>query len=842
MASNEAPTTTAPPKWRVDRELSFLEALYKIDDIGKEPMENSVKTYMEMLQNVFNKYQMDEVAETPAGKAKQLVAKQKSSLYALRRIVTAWNKYPVIGSDYNTTKTSAYDFRNTALHVVKDTPVGSLERELATSMATTVDQIPDGDEPPQKTQARIENLINAAKKQYYIWIQDMIVEETMTDYERSDHTLSEDEADTVTYTMQKGQDTLNPPSNPAKMLPQTAEADNELDDRQIIYTAGRVLRTKADKIGYASEQAKEAAAKAKIDRDAAKAAASAAKAKAFRNTTTSDAESDNADTPLPTTTPAKKGRSATKKRAASASEGSSPIKRPRLRKLAPKPADQSISKENDGGDTGNLLVTVAPDQTKPGGAAKPWLRDEDDWGHQAILDNPDWPMPTIYRELNQRFANTAFQDASMPHHAYRSDYVRFPIANPKKDNKKTRDYDLFHRSYQSVRQHFEKFKREVMLKPPTPPTWEPFPENLAANLPARPAPPRPDVFRDPDQTPMPRVGEDPTPPTAGPRARARKGKVVVKTPATLGGEDDDVDDEASDMEDELSTESRSALEAGASSNGAPSSAPSPNRSVHTFNGEQYYQTRGWTPINAPVSGNHTAYSPPAPRRGDRAAAERCAGLLSTIDPRARMDMTDPKNFGRKYGQAAKPKTLPKRQTQLQFLQPMTLETMRNSGAQEASSVSESGKSAPGDALVDSIEDFVAQQSDGEEDVQEVRKSLIVVLKVPGGGVVQPTQSTNPFQRYYHDRNAVGARIIPGSMTPHGGFIALPAAPAPRPSAIAESVIVRREYVLPLRLTTGRAITLRPHQQNAYAQAVEKRDADAAAAARRQVETIEEIEE
>lgn len=730
MSSSQTPAAPARKK-RYDQEYDFMQQMYA-DTSVSPPFNPSITHTMEHLQGILNTF----------ARTMPTTACRKSALCALRRIITAWKKYPAIGSDSNTTKTSTYDFRKTAFHVVRNKAQGSLEKHIAKVLADHIDPpASDVEETYQITQARVDNVLVAAKRQWYDWAQEMIEDGSFEDYERLDPVLSEDDAEPITYTMAHGPDTLNPPSDPSTMLPQNAEVDNELADRQIIYVTGRVLRSKAEKINYAAGE-KTAAAQARAERGAAKAVANAPDGKAMQPSSPTPEKKSEGAHALVASTPTNKG----KKHAASDDSASSSKKRAKKGRTAGSPDtaysspkdeddDDSDNEDNSNKSDNNPNLTVAPDQTKPGGAAKAWLRDEDDWGHNIIIQNPDWPMPTIYRELNKRFANTAYQDANMMELDYRGDYVRFPSPNPNKDSKKTREYDLFHRSYQSVRQHFEKFKKDVGDPNVLPPyEWTPCPENLAVNSPARYPPPRPDVFRDPKHTPVPRIGEEDTRTHVPPRRRKSRSALEE----TMDQEDQQT---PSDMAAQMDADNRAAPESGispynttsapvpastAAPAAAPTSTPTPapdapsqsrTRQVNTFQGQRYYQVGGWTPINAPVSGKFTPYNAPASKRGDRAAAERAAGQVSTIDPRARVDMTAPQNFNKKKGKGKRnPITiLALRPKMLIFLAPDTPETMRNSG-DEKEALSSGAESAPGDGSVDTVEDFVAQQSDADGDV------------------------------------------------------------------------------------------------------------------------------
>jgi hypothetical protein len=154
---------------------------------------------------------------------------------------------------------------------------------------------------------------------------------------------------------------------------------------------------------------------------------------------------------------------------------------------------------NTSGGTG----TVAPKIAKRGGAAPKWLKDEDDLVKQMIVDNPTWPMPAVYREYSRRIANTPYQREGQATVEHRADFVEFPKRKNEGD-KERRKYDIAWRTYESVRQHCEKFKANVSSAISFPPyTWDPARVNLATGQPKRAPPPRPDFFNDKDNTPVP---------------------------------------------------------------------------------------------------------------------------------------------------------------------------------------------------------------------------------------------------------------------------------------------------------------------------------------------------
>jgi hypothetical protein len=112
-------------------------------------------------------------------------------------------------------------------------------------------------------------------------------------------------------------------------------------------------------------------------------------------------------------------------------------------------------------------------------------------------------MPKVYREYSIHVANTPYQRAGQVLPEYRADFVEFPkdiIAS----DKERRKYDIAWRTYESVRQHTEKFKAHVSNANSSPPyTWNPAQANLIAGQPKRAPPPRPSFFNNDARTPVP---------------------------------------------------------------------------------------------------------------------------------------------------------------------------------------------------------------------------------------------------------------------------------------------------------------------------------------------------
>lgn len=482
----------------------------------------------------------------------------KAGLYALRSIHTAWLKYPAVGGRLEGAPIGVVDFRFTAHSAVAEKPDSQLAGQYARIIANAVDPPMDDFESAPHAQLRVNDCFLAIKKQFMVLFPQLSHEE-LTEYLYDDEVLSEDEAEPRSYSIQSTSTALHPSSTAAQVMSARGLADaaeDEDDDRQHIVVTGGILRTKAEKRADLAAQV----ARAKRDETATQtAAARAASTGEGRGrarilaTTPEQSESDDEDSEA-VETPAKK---TVAKRAASSrvkggntsvsranndqdkADDADPVEQPRAKLTAksrkrsapaadnidtsPKPAPKKRAKstrasmdttaENSPNDPSSSSTsgiaavggTVAPKIAKRGGAAPKWLKDEDDEVKQLVVDHPDWPMPQIYREYSTRIANTAYQHDGMLTVEYRADFVEFPKGIIVSD-KERRKYDIAWRTYESVRQHTEKFKANVSSAKTSPPyAWEPAQVNLAAELPKRPPPPRPDFFNNHARTPVPPV-------------------------------------------------------------------------------------------------------------------------------------------------------------------------------------------------------------------------------------------------------------------------------------------------------------------------------------------------
>jgi hypothetical protein len=524
------------------------------------------------LQQVFEtQCQVDSAGATIID-VEQLAQRQlecvKAGLYALRRILTAWLKYPAVGGRLDGAQIGVIDFRFTAISAVVEKPEGQIAAQYARIMANTVDPLQDDIENAPHAQLRVNNCFLAIKKQFMALF-DLLDPERLNNYLFEDDTMSEDEAEPTTYTLPTTA-ALHPPSNAAQLMSVRGlieAAETEDDDNQHVFVTGGVLKTKAEKradltvqVAKAKKAEAEEDASAKVVASAAKSAAAAkGKSRVSKSNDSlvesgedeGDGEAVDSPTKKPTakTDAAKKikgGRKRNSDYEASGNEENNadptprPAKQPKLilgKRSAPAPdaeeadeddttpkpapkkrakstpavtttaskktaSDKSPEKSPASGTSGEA-GSVAPNIVKRGGAAPKWLKDEDDLVKQMIVDHPTWPMPQVYREYSIQVANTLYQRAGQVLPEYRADFVEFPkdiIAS----DKERRKYDIAWRTYESVRQHTEKFKAHVSnANYSAPYTWVPAQANLVAGKPKRAPPPRPSYFNNDARTPVP---------------------------------------------------------------------------------------------------------------------------------------------------------------------------------------------------------------------------------------------------------------------------------------------------------------------------------------------------
>lgn len=622
---------------------------------------------------------------------------------AIRNIYSAWSKYPRAGGTMDGALISLTDYRYTAHHVVRDSYPGvnndSLVFKIAKSLANIIERIELGISTVVHEQKRINNCLLAMRKQYVLWQTALDPDKVLTLNEAHKEMIL-DPSKPIAY-MISGIREINPPTTPAYMLSSkgiAATAEEEEHDNVHVYVAGgKVLKTKQQKVGELTARITEA--KVAEVKHAKEALAAARAAKNMKKTKVPELKvpelMDYEKIPI---APNRKTSSAPNRKRAAPLMDADPLfeNTPTPAKRAKKTADkgkttQDESKEStpasNGGSSGippgsGGSGTVAPDMSKKGGAAPKWLADEDDLGRQLINDNPQWPMPAIYREFNLQLANTAYQPTNKDPVRYRSDWIEFPRTTSdgtRLNDKDARRNDICWRSYESVRQHLEDHKAAVNNDTiPKPVTWVKCKPNLAANLPKRAPPPRPTYFKDAKTLVAP----------AGSSSAAVTSSLSESTSA-------------------------STPDAAPQNHLFPAGSP-----TSFYGGREYHMVSGFTAINNPTSGDYIGLQPTAAighkvsrKRKTKEAAHASLGAPQQQQQVVFAEPETPPNPGhlRSSPPPAEP-VFPSTE------RPITYEEAFNAQYPPVE------HSAPGDALYDTLEDFVMDQSDGEEDEDSDKES------------------------------------------------------------------------------------------------------------------------
>ena len=528
--------------------------------------------------------------------------------HAIRRIFSSWSAYPHASGSLDGAIIDPTDYRFSATNSVRGIFEGPLPGRIAKSIANFIDPVDIDGETLVHEQKRIDECRLAMMKTYQLW-------QTRLDPPRLLHgdqlyaELTSEDVNPMTYTMQPPVGGLSKPSTAADMMSSTAlaeQAEDEMDDGYDVYVSGgKVLGTKAAKTADLARRLNATRAKeAKEAKEAANTLAATAKPSkksaakgANKKKTVLNSSSDHGDVDdLPAPEPVRKStKGTTRKCSASAMEGDggensgsakAPAPRQKAKKAASKESSKDASSENvssgskdrSSGHSSDSFIIVAPDTTRPGGSAPKWLRDEDDLGRRLIMENPDLPMPDVWKMFSSLIANTAYKTDRMEIHDYRSDWIQFPRTDRKGNtirDKQARKMDIGPRTYESFRQRFEKHKTKVNNPDvPKPFTWESATENPVAHLPKRDPPPRPVFYKD--------------------------GTTLV----------DPLTDEASADE--------------------PMAEDTP---TSTFQGKDYNTSSGWTPINKPSDGIYSPLEsstvPTKKRRASRAKASKGVPQINT---------------------------------------------------------------------------------------------------------------------------------------------------------------------------------------------------------------------
>jgi len=492
-ATHSLPDAMDPPQTPAPFDLeSFLSEEVRQFDAEMNASSPSISHIMKTLNDIVATIIRSKTAEdaSTAEIAETHSFYTKEASHAIRRIYSAWSKYPQAGGALEGASIESVDWRYTATDAIEGGP-GSLPFKIAIFMANKIDDKEIVFQTVVHEQRRINDCFDSMKQTYKIWQTRLDPPRHLSDDELQAELTSED-ADPMTYTMQPplgDAPFLSKPSTATELMSAAAQAEQaeyEMHNSVHVYVGGgRVLQNQAEKRSDMAQhldavrkaEVKEAkeAKKAKKAKETADALAARKEAKGrnkksavlvdssdhededdendeqpapkpsrkvtkstTRKRLASDVEDDDNETPTRKTT-----KTTTRKRRAAdveedGNDAETPKKTPAPRKKAKKASTKDASKDgssdkasnnSDDGSSDSSSQhpgTVAPDIAKRGGAAPQWLRDEDNLGKQLVMDNPAWPMPEVYREFNRQLANTPYQTDKMDTHDYRSDWVQFP--------------------------------------------------------------------------------------------------------------------------------------------------------------------------------------------------------------------------------------------------------------------------------------------------------------------------------------------------------------------------------------------------------------------------------
>jgi hypothetical protein len=314
------PQATVNINTRGSRDVRFAIAL-RTQRVEDHPSNSFVDSVLGQLQEAFEA--QCRVDDTGLATTEEVELQQrklecvKAGLYALRRIHTAWSKYPAVGDRLEGAQIQVVDFRYTAHSAVVDKPDGQLADQYCRIMASSVDPMVIENESAPHAQPRVNNCFLALKKQY------MALFHIMDPVDLKSHMFdedipSDDEAVPRSYELQASWATLHPPSTGAYLMSDRGLAEaaefEEDNDNQHIYVTGAVLRTKAEKradravqVAKAKEEEQAAAASARVRASAAKAtAAGKGKGKGRKSDTPPVEDEEDEEEEEDVETPAKK--------------------------------------------------------------------------------------------------------------------------------------------------------------------------------------------------------------------------------------------------------------------------------------------------------------------------------------------------------------------------------------------------------------------------------------------------------------------------------------------------------------------------------------------------------
>jgi hypothetical protein len=376
------PQATVNINTRGSRDVRFAIAL-RTQRVEDHPSNSFVDSVLGQLQEAFEA--QCRVDDTGLATTEEVELQQrklecvKAGLYALRRIHTAWSKYPAVGDRLEGAQIQVVDFRYTAHSAVVDKPDGQLADQYCRIMASSVDPMVIENESAPHAQPRVNNCFLALKKQY------MALFHIMDPVDLKSHMFdedipSDDEAVPRSYELQASWATLHPPSTGAYLMSDRGLAEaaefEEDNDNQHIYVTGAVLRTKAEKradravqVAKAKEEEQAAAASARVRASAAKAtAAGKGKGKGRKSDTPPVEDEEDEEEEEDVETPAKKpaAKKAAPRKIKGGKKATSPVE------------DEEVVGEDTTATKSPLKKSTASSRKRPAPAADVDEAEEDD--------------------------------------------------------------------------------------------------------------------------------------------------------------------------------------------------------------------------------------------------------------------------------------------------------------------------------------------------------------------------------------------------------------------------------------------------------------------------------
>jgi hypothetical protein len=713
-----------------------LTAVLQQNNPGQSVPSPFVAHIMSELQSKLDRSIQIEVNASPlnAKRPTKESAQLSEGLEAIRKIYAAWSKYPSMGGAIDGALISLTDYCNTAISAVKNMEAAvdhSLCRRIAKLMADTIEPSHRKVGTLVHEQRRLDDCLLAMKQQYVVWKTQLQPDVSLIGNELMQE-LTSDPAAPITYTMQPLHGELSAPSRPADYFAAknlAAMAEDEAYDSIQIFVSGKVLKTKAEKAADLAgrvavakiTEAKEAKETRAAEAEALSASNAARGCVGKKVVIAASSGIEEGDELIPSGSIRKASKATPRKRVAAAVDPDvendanetftgkgkkKPVSRKRTKisedmvvssddadlatavdadgaakvskkiarpsKFAQNDEAANESNENDGSsdkisggsqDRGSgtppPVGTVAPNKISRDGTALKWLHDEDDLGRQLIRqlinDNPKSQTPEIWRAFNIAIANTAFQTDNMDTHDYRSDWIPFPRVDANGNDIN----DKKARRMDICHRSYESFRQHFeeykrLIKAKKEPNPVSSEERTQNHVSHLPK-------RDPPPRPM--YSSDGTTLVDPPTTRRRPGRGSNGTSAPSGNADDHL--------------------------------------TSTFQGKDYFQSSGWAAINNPVSGNFSPIGSSPSEQPKRKHATKGKAMIEL-----------PQLNSSPYPSA------------VQSMQPETPNDpghLRLDGDEDDSwmaNLPPVKDSAPNGKEPDTLEDFVADQSDDEDEQDE----------------------------------------------------------------------------------------------------------------------------